>query len=52
LQIHLDLTAKIINLYQRFRHSKGPPFRRVRYSEFWKPSFMVVAGNSSWYCHN
>ena len=23
---------------------KGPPF--------WKPSFMVVAGNSSWYCHN
>ena len=23
---------------------KGPPF--------WKPSFMVVAGNSSWYYHN
>jgi len=30
----------------RFRSAipKGPPF--------WKPSFMVVVGNSSWYCHN
>ena len=30
----------------RFRSAipKGLPF--------WKPSFMVVAGNSSWYCHN
>jgi len=33
----------------------GPPFRRAatpKGSSFWKPSFIVVAWNSSWYCHN
>ena len=33
----------------------GPPFQMAaipRGPSFWKPSFMVVAGNSSWYCHN
>ena len=32
----------------------GPPFRRAAILKglpFWKPSFMVVAWNSSWYCH-
>jgi len=31
------------------------PFRRVAILKgppFWKPSFLVVAENSSWYCHN
>jgi len=33
----------------------GTPFWRAaipKGSPFWKPSFMVVAWNSSWYCHN
>jgi len=44
-----------INLFQSASNGSGPPFRRAAIPKgppFWKPSFMVVAWNSSWYCHN